>query len=287
MILTNIALYVPGAFYAGTDSEWETTKSSLESSGFNSLINWAFHVGPDGSISNQGNVTKNGAYAGNPVWQTRLESLKNKKIGRLYFSLWGNSGTFPNIKALIADGQQKKGGKLYNNFLALKENLPVDGIDLDDEEGTIDVKMVTEFSEMLYDIGLGVSFCPYMDHSAWIQSYEAISATAPLEVTAFNLQCYSGGEGNDPNTWIGYFPDPAKAVVLVNPGFQRYKSLGGGAFEGATPAQIQQQLSAWNATAIQTYGRPLPGAFLWKDDGFAGSGYALSDYSAAMIAALS
>jgi hypothetical protein len=92
---------------------------------------------------------------------------------------------------------------IYNNFQALLEALPsIDGIDFDNED-VYDGPTVVDFALMLQSIGCPqVTFCPYCLPDTWAGWLRAIDTTSPGLVTGFNLQCYGGGQGNDPQTWI-------------------------------------------------------------------------------------
>jgi len=267
---TITAFYVPGAFYSDHDGKGpHVMMEKLKKSGFDTVINWSFHVGEDGSISNQGDVTSGGAFVGSEKWKTRLADLKDSgSVNKLLLSFAGFN-TFTNISNLIANKEHKKGGKLYNNFKALYDNMSADGIDLDDES-VYDKKLIVEFSLMLYKIGFEVTFCPYCDKMFWVDCYKEISITAPNAVTAFNLQCYSGGEGNDPSDWIKAIG--SEGSNLVYPGV-------GVSFNAKTPAAVTSLFKAWNQK------KNLSGGFIWKsNDNFGTNTW--KDYSDAIYSGI-
>ena len=47
-----------------------------------------------------------------------------------------------------------------------------------------------------------VSFCPYSDTQYWTSLLTPLINKTSSLVTAFNLQCYAGGSGNEPSDWI-------------------------------------------------------------------------------------
>jgi hypothetical protein len=77
----------------------------------------------------------------------------------------------------------------------------IDGIDFDDED-LFDADTTVAFAQMLHELGYDVTFCPYMMTDYWVGCLKRLNDQTPGLVTAFNLQCYAGGEGNDPGTWI-------------------------------------------------------------------------------------
>src|SRR5262249_10519971 len=92
---------------------------------------------------------------------------------------------------------------LYKNFAALKYTIPtIDAIDFDDEDN-YDHKTIIDFAAMLAKIGYRITFCPYTNASFWVDCLYSLNTQNPGLVTQFNLQCYSGGTGNDPGEWIG------------------------------------------------------------------------------------
>lgn len=57
-----------------------------------------------------------------------------------------------------------------------------------------------------------ITFCPYTDPDFWTYSLSKLNGTASGPVVWWNLQCYAGGDGNDPDTWAGY-------ITTAIPGF--------------------------------------------------------------------
>ncbi|NPU69359.1 hypothetical protein HL667_30445 [Bradyrhizobium sp. 83012] len=268
-----LAIYVPGPFYQSSGGI-----EPLMSSNFNTVIAWAFHVEADGSIFNEGTVVKGGKYVGDLKWAERLHALKGptSSVRRILFSLWGE-GTFSNIQNLIwADGpgepQTGPGTPLYENFRALKAAMPaVDGIDLDNES-LYDTPTTVAFSRMLGVLGYQVTFCTYTDPSFWCDSLQEVHERDPQIVAEFNLQCYSGGGGNNPQDWV----DAIERKMA--PGFhaESFVFPGVGINYGAeTPEKAREKFAYWSKR------HPLAGGFLWKADEIP-SAYTLRQFADAM-----
>lgn len=259
-------IYVAGAFYSGDNAD--NTVEALKTSGFTSVVNWAFHVSDNGDITNQGALVTGGVYVGHPKWAPRLAHLKDdgSSVNRLFFSIW--SGSFPHIKNLIfpngtSEPQTGPGTVLYESFSALKGAMPcVDGIDFDDEE-LYDKPTTVAFAKMLGTIGFQVSFCPYWDHHFWVDCLSEIHADMPNVVVGFNLQCYSGGGGQTPAPWAKHIAakmgSEFNADRFVYPGLAMNRDDWPYPPPAAvTPKVIKDTLSGWNQNS------PLPGAFIWK-----------------------
>ena len=262
--IKNLTLYVPGAFYSDKENpDWKRQFEEFENSGFTTIINWAFHVGPNGGISNQGQITENGTFKGSSEWNSRLQGLKtNGSVNSLLISLWGDT-TFDNIQQLIASGEHEEGGKLYKNFEAFYNNMGFDGVDLDYENSYFDVDMIVKLTLMLHKIGFTVTFCPYMSKTNWAAAYKEISKQSPNAVTGINLQCYSGGCGNKVSDWIAAFDNKVPVYPGVGLGWKveapsklscgdvNYRCVG-------KPADVQAIFQMWQQND------QITGGFIWK-----------------------
>ena len=100
-------------------------------------------------------------------------------------------------------------------------------------------------------------------------AFARIFLTDPGLVIAFNLQCYSGGAGNDPEDWIQALQQtlgsdfPARFVI---PGLAT----------DSTPNQVQQQYAQWASDGIG-------GGFLWT---YESAGTQAPDYASAIATGL-
>ncbi len=255
------AIYGGGPFYSGG----QPVMDDLKSSGFTTVIAWSVHVSATGDlIYNDPTIVSNGAYVGDSSWPAQLASLKqgSTSVDRLLFSV-GSGGVqdFHHIQALIQQQGTGPNSILYKNFAALKAAIPtIDGIDLDDED-LFDQNTIVQFSNMLHDIGFQVTFCPYFGPSFWVDCLYALNTPTPGLVTGFNLQCYSGGAGNNPQSWINAI------AAKMGPGFDAkgfvFPGLwcrnGTACLDGDCPEGITSQFASWRPTGIQ-------GGFIWLYD---------------------
>jgi hypothetical protein len=278
---TNItaSLYCPGQFFTSTNN-----LEDLKNSGFTTIIAWAFHVAPNGDISNGGELIQNGAYVGASDWQNiGLLKQGNTTVSRILFSIggWG-ADDFDNIENLMLKTPVNKGGGtapgsiLYNNFKLLIQNLPyIDGIDFDDESLLQSCTYVV-FSQMLYSLGLQVTFCPFNNMEVRIDSLSKLNSNNNNIVTGFNLQCYAGGSGNNPQDWINAIQaamgEEFPAAAFVTPGLQ----VGSGYM---TYEDVQNQMASWEPTGIQS-------GFIWDYNGIQSGTAPTDDYSAAITSGL-
>jgi hypothetical protein len=263
------AIYGGGPFYTGGHAVID----DLKQSGFYTVVAWAVHVQVNGNlVFNDPIIVQDGKYVGNPEWPVLLAELKQDvtSVKRLLFSIggWGVQD-FPNIKALIFPNpgdypnnpQIGPDTILYRNFQALKKAIPaIDGIDFDDET-LYDQPTTVAFSQMLNTLGYHVTFCPYVVADFWIDCLYQLNTTTPNLVTGFNLQCYAGGTGNDPQAWITAIQSKMgkgfDAKEFVYPGL--WCRHGDGCSDGDCPDDISSKFANWRSDGIR-------GGFIWLYD---------------------
>jgi hypothetical protein len=253
-------IYGGDPFYTGGD----TVIEDLKNSGFTTVVAWSVHVNaPSGDLYLNGTpLVQNGEYVGAPEWAQQLASLKEGKtsVNRLLFSV-GSGGVddFTHIQSFGTDPN----GILYKNFQVLLDSIPaIDGIDFDDED-LYDQTTVVDFALMLQAIGYKqVTFCPYTYTEFWVDCLAAINSQAAGFVTGFNLQCYAGGGGNNPQDWI------AAVQQKMGSGFAAQSFIYPGVWcsnnppscaEGDCPSAVESQFQAWASDGIQ-------GGFIWMYD---------------------
>jgi len=234
----------------------------LKSSGFTELLIWSVEVKSNGDLNLNGEfpITSAGAYIGDQLWPKFAHDLKNMKRGkvqRITLSIGSsNFGDFQNLKALVdAQGTGKK-SILYKDFAALKKALPVDAIDLDDENG-YDSESTIKFALMLGGLGYHVTMNPYTNSTYWKSVVSQINTQMPGVVDGIHLQTFAGGSGNSPCSSTWDFGD-----VPVFPGLSDQPS----APPFKTPAAAEAALKAWD----QQCG--ISGAWLWIYDQIKGTG---------------
>lgn len=280
-------IYCGGELYSGGES----VINDLKNSGFTTVVAWAVHVNTEGGlIYNDPQIVENGKYIGNPEWPAQLESLKlgSTSVNRLIFSIGGwATSDFANIQSLINKYGIGDTNPLYQSFKVLKETIPsIDAIDFDDES-LYDQKTTVSFALMLQSLGYEVTFCPYTNMSFWIDCLRTLSAEAPGLVTAFNLQCYAGGAGNNPQNWVNAIQaemgDGFNAKDFVYPGL--WCRHGEDCSQGDCPDSVESKIAAWS-TSINR----LSGGFVWlysdiqscASSGVCSAGMSTADYADAV-----
>lgn len=238
--------------------------NEVASSGFTEVIVWSVEVSKTGDLNLNGEfpLTKNGAYIGNqtyPNFANDLATMKKGKVTRIALSIGSsNVGDFQDIKSLVASQGTGSSSILYKDFAALKAALPIDAIDLDDEN-SYDASSTTAFAVMLGNLGFKVTPDAYTNSSYWTSLVSEINGQRPGTVDAVHLQTYSGGSGNSPCSGWNF------GSVPVYPGLWD---------QDDTPTEVQTQMTTWHTEC------GTAGGFLWLYDDIAGKGTA-SKYATA------
>lgn len=251
-LLSHTALFAQSGIYAGGPvyKNRSYSISELRNSGFTYVVVWTIHIDASGNFNFNAEfpLVQNGSYVGAstyPNFANDIALLKSAPttINRVEFciSAWG-SGTFANIKTLIAAQGTGSTSILYKNFQALKNAIPaVDAIAFDDES-TYDVSSSTALAVMLGNLGYKVTLVPYTNTSYWTSVATNTNSQLAGTVTRVDLQCYSGGAGNSPcsSSWsFGTIPiyaglwDSEKSTTQVTSTLNSWKGscsskLGGG-----------------------------------------------------------
>ncbi len=127
-------------------------------------------------------------------------------------------------KIWLNNNKSFEGTNLQQNMQVLRNLIPgISIIDMDNEEtdmyyddtnppsqAVIDADSrgsFVDFCKMCITIGFEITFCPYTDPDFWTYSLSQLNTSNPGKVKWWNLQCYAGGNGNDPDTWAGYITD--------------------------------------------------------------------------------
>lgn len=238
-----------------------TNIRELRKAGFTELLVWSVEVGATGDLNLNGEfpLTSNGVYIGEQTWPQFARELKNIKTGtvtRITFSIGSsNVGDFQHIKTLVDSQGTGRKSILYKDFAALAKALPIDAIDLDDENG-YDSESTIKFALMLGGLGYHVTIDPYTNNTYWQSVVSDINAQMPGVVDAVHLQTYAGGAGNNPCSTTWDFGD-----VPVLPGLSDQRS----APPYLTPQQAKAKLQTWHAQC------GITGAWLWIFDEIAGT----------------
>ncbi|MGC9942825.1 MAG: fibronectin type III domain-containing protein [Verrucomicrobiota bacterium] len=176
-----------------------------KASGFTTLITFAMHVNPDGTLLIAGVACTNGVYVGPTNWGSLVATLKASPttVTRYEVCIGGYGDTsYANIESLVASQGTGPGSILYENFRALKNAVPgIDAIN-DDDEQTYDLNSSIRFANMLGGLGYKFTMVPYENQSFWVSLKNSLT-----NCDYIYLQCYEGGAGNDPGQWDTAFGD--------------------------------------------------------------------------------
>ncbi|WP_276486034.1 hypothetical protein [Paraflavitalea pollutisoli] len=215
-------IYVSGAFCFGK----QVAVSNLLEANYNAIIVWSLHVNAAGDlIMNNTPIVTNGVYSEQQTMDlpARLATLYQKGISVIFSVGAGGTSDFTNINNLINQYGIGPDNPLYTNFSVLKSTMVnaggnIDAIDFDNED-LFESGVMIQFGSMLHDIGYSsVTFCPYFDTSLWQETLQELTNRyGPNFVSAFHLQCYSGGAGNVPSEW-GKVIAQCKSNALLIPG---------------------------------------------------------------------
>lgn len=264
------AVYGGGPFYSGGQSVMD----DLRSSGFNTVILWTIHVGPNGNmnLNNIPVINTSGNYIGDPNWGNRVASLKQAptSVNRIEIGV-ASAGVndFANIESLINSQGTGPNTLLYKGFQNLKIITGADAINIDDESH-YRVETMVKFSLMMADIGYKIAFVPYTRRSFWAEVFNQVESQRPGTIDRVYLQAYAGGTGNNPVTWNRSF-----GGLKVIPGL--WSIHGSRCNIGDTPSQVQNQMANWQSS--------ISGGFMWLYDDIQACnavGRSTSDYAAAI-----
>ena len=288
----NVAAYCSAAFGPGIA---QTLISETQQSGFTTIILWAMHIGRAGDVNkqnctaipgqswgelvfNDGNIRITNGDTFNPdndptiaAWPGEIAQLKQNgsSVTKIFVSIGGWLKYVCDFRTIEYMLENNMADVLKTNFQTLRTAFTIngqcviDGIDLDNEE-PVKASTITAFSEILFDLGFDVTFCPFSDPTEW-QGYMQTLWNEGNKVSWWNLQCYSGGDGNLANLqpWI----DALSAVV----GSEQAASylVAGLAVQGATDSSPQQCPTGQGGiceslASVSKVG--LGGGFVWKYD---------------------
>ncbi len=237
-----------------------TNVKELKRAGFTELLVWSVEVKANGDLNLNGEfpIVTNGKYVGAQTWPKfahDLRSIKSGKVTRITFSIGSsNFGDFQNLKSLVDSQGTGKKSILYKDFAALAAALPVDAIDLDDEN-SYDSESTIKFALMLGGLGYHVTMNPYTNNSYWISVVSQINTQMPGLVDAIHLQTFAGGSGNNPCSGWNFGDVPVYPGLSDQPSAPPYSS----------PQQAEARLANWHAQC------GITGGWLWIFDQIAGT----------------
>jgi hypothetical protein len=233
-------IYGTGKFYTLAPTEVD----GLRNSGMTTMFLFTLQIRANGDFYyNDTLVAQNGTYVGDPAWRSRLDSCRAQPstIRRMEMCIgsWG-SDSFQSIKDRIAADGTGSSTILYRNMVALKNALGFEVVQYDDEK-TYDANSAVAFGNMLANMGLKVTLCPY--HWGYRTFWQTVASQLGSKVEGIYLQCYDGGGGNNPADWNTLFGRK------VMPGYWGRDGL----------ATFTSKMQGWSSTGAT-------GGFVWTDD---------------------
>lgn len=275
-----IAGYGEGAFYP---PYLEKNSPAVLTAGWTTIMLGLFHIDSDGCIYfNDTIIFQDGTYVGDSDWISQLDALHHPSSGNgieLIASFGGGGvGDFTNLAAIYAANQNSFAGtNVEKNFtcLASTMNGVVTAVDMDVEDD-YDSPSFVALCELVAGLGLKITFCPYTNQQWWTAALQQVEGASPGSVVRWNLQCYSGGTGNDPSQW-------ATAITDQIPGFDTNGYILASASADLSPQEVTQALTSYQDEAT------VGGAFIWTIDEIMNrgtSGQSMADYVEAIQTAL-
>jgi hypothetical protein len=225
---------------------------NVQNGGYTTIVIGMFHIGnPAAAKDTQlGDIIFNGGnpilirggqlfYTCAPTWASQIKRLKtSSSVTKVYASFGGGSPVqdFATIQQIYQqNGNSFQGTMLQTNLQLFAQTFrgAFDGIDMDCEE-TYDVPSFVAFCEMLINLGFAITFCPYTMQSFWDTAQNKVQAAYPGAVKWWNLQCYDGGSGNNPQKWGQGLPNG-----FIIPGdWVRFWDPSSGGFIGDCPTDM-------------------------------------------------
>jgi hypothetical protein len=303
----NVVLYWSGTMLDSAPN-LDTQLQATAGSGFSTVLLWSLHVNtanPQKKVA-LGDFTWNdtllvSTQTGKPVFDPtgvftklggRLKTLLAKgTVKKILFSIGaGGTSDFTTIKQLYSTPQGQ--ATLQNNFARLLKSLPmVTGFDFDVED-CFDVPSTAWLTGVLASkFQATVTYCPFGDlQYFWEPCLESVfQALKKQPVAWLNLQCYSGGGGQNPVTWATAIKKNqlkngvASPDTFMVPGYAANNQAGDG--PGICPNVLTSTLTPYKGK--------VGGAFVWNsqhifDDPAPCNGKTASikDYAAAITKAL-
>jgi hypothetical protein len=262
----NFAVYAEGIMYPDNSQQpVSTTLSQVQNSGFTTLILGLFHIGRNYSIQpsqimgdiyfNNVLVISEGRYVGDPSWPALINGALDGTITSLCASIGG--GGVMDFETLQKIYQQNDnsytGTNLATNLNVLKQTFPaISIIDLDCEDN-YDLPSFVAFCQLANSLGFDLTFCPYTYQQFWTSALQQLNNTNKGAVKWWNLQCYDGGEGNQPSQW-------AQAITEAVPGFDTTGFIVAGDWTNDSPALVQSLMKSFNGS------KTVGGGFIWTLD---------------------
>jgi hypothetical protein len=272
MSASKIALYAPDELGpANIDRFSDSTKKA----GWTTIILGLFHIGypPDWVeaeifFNDPPSIIQNGKYRADPAWPDKIAQLKqNSPITQIYASIGGGDPVvdFATIKKIYEKNNNSfDGTMLQRNLQVFRKTFPaIDGIDMDCEE-TYDQPSFVAFCKMLIGMGFAITFCPAFMSTIgfWVGSLGELDKSNKGAAKWWNLQCYAGGAGNDPQGWAdeiaARIPGFSTDGFILASDWARFYDTTARVWGGDCPPAVKQLISGFSKEAC------FGGAFIWN-----------------------
>ncbi|MDG5494284.1 hypothetical protein [Niveispirillum sp. BGYR6] len=209
--------------------------------------------------------------------------MKHGSCKRVWLSLGGaGTNTFTNIQKIFEKNDNTR-NFLLGNLAAIAgiievvfSDLEFVGFDMDLEDGSLKDGMVPLIIELSKLKDYQFTFCPYSNESGWVDSLRGVySGLNRQPVVGMNLQVYSGGAGNNPNTWTSYLKKNLSGTGLTESQAESFiwpiQSFDSEAQPVSTPDQMKHNLkNKWKSKggsfwATQNLSQPGKTIYTWAD----------------------
>lgn len=287
----NIAVYAEGAL---GPRQIAKNLPATQQAGWTTIILGLFHIGyppdwPEAAIyfNDPPPIIDGGKYLADTRWPDYIAQLKqNSSITKIYASFggWGVSEKngvqdFTTIHKIYEKNQHSfEGTLLKKSFEVFRQTFPaIDGIDMDCEDfydkGT--PNSFVAFCEMVIHLGFDVTFCPFQDPTWWADKLQRLQSNFMGDrVKWWNLQCYDGGDLNEPQTWakeIARVTRRSTDGYILAGDWSRFWDPGENRWRGRCPESVKAHISPFKQQPC------FGGAFIWNMDSILTGG----DWSAA------
>jgi hypothetical protein len=275
----NIALYAGDSL---GESQIVNNLAATRQVGWTTVILGLFHIGyppdwPEAKIFfNDTGVIDGGKYLGDFSWPNNIAQLKqnDSSVTQIYASFGGGPPVedFTTIhKIYESNNHTFHGTLLEKNLEVFRKTFPtIDGIDMDCEDyydpESDGHNSFAAFCELLIELGFDITFCPY-DYGQvgfWVNMLRRIQVNYSNRVKWWNLQCYDGGDRNNPELWANAIKEAGSESVtdgfILAGDWNRFYDTNVNAWRGRCPEAVKEHIAPFKQQAC------VGGGFIWQMD---------------------
>ncbi len=260
---TNVGIYGNGLFQDGS-TPYDEQLRQLLAARFDTITLWALHAHENGDLFyNDDLAVRDGQLM---TGQGKLNPLLPELVRKLRVSAGLRTFGF-SIGPFAEDFQRLAAdtARAATNLKPLIAALGIDSVDFDFEGACSDAdrRMIVELTLLMHALGVAVSYCPYTAEDFWLGCLTDVYAQLGSQpVWAYNLQCYDGGDGNDPIAWAQTLQASARPtgvadpIAFVQPGYW-VANRGPESFYGKCPRTLEGMFAALGPRGVR-------GGWLWN-----------------------